>query len=361
MRVFACHLLNDYSGSPKVLMQLVKSWVRNGLEVTIVTCSGRSGFLSDLPARYNLYWYKWSANPLLRLINFFTSQVFLFMRVLRLAQPGDVVYVNTVLPFGAALAGRLKGCKVVYHVHETSVKPKILKTFLFAVVKLCATEVIYVSNYLGHQEKIPKVSTHILYNAIEQSFLDTALAKQNTEKERKHVLMISSLKAYKGVNEFVSLAQLNPQFSFRLVVNASPSEIDRFFGHAQRPANLAIYPTQRSTHVFYNWADIVLNLSRPDAWVETFGLTILEGMAYGLPAIVPPVGGITELVEEGVNGALADSRDIATLSEKLSTILNHPLLYQQMRQNAFSKLAPFKEDVFEERSLKILGCPRLTA
>jgi len=32
--------------------------------------------------------------------------------------------------------------------------------------------------------------------------------------------------------------------------------------------------------------------------VETFGLTILEGMTYKLPAIVPPVGGVIELVEE---------------------------------------------------------------
>src|SRR6218665_1017072 len=244
MRVFACHLLNDYSGSPKVLMQLVKGWVSNGLEVTIVTCSGRSGFLSGLPAHYKYYWYKWSANPVVRLVNFLISQVFLFIYVLRLAKPTDVVYVNTVLPFGAAIAGRLKGSKVLYHVHETSVKPKILKTFLFKVLELCTAEVIYVSNYLGNEEKIPNVSSHILYNAIEQSFLDIALTNQKAEKERKHVLMISSLKAYKGVHEFVALAQLNPQFRFRLVVNASQPEIDGFFGHTELPANLAIYPTQ---------------------------------------------------------------------------------------------------------------------
>ncbi len=355
MRVFACHLLNDYSGSPKVLMQLVKAWSSAGLEVTIVTCSGRRGFLSGLPAGYKFYWYNWSANPLLRLINFLISQLFLFVTVLRSAKRNDVVYVNTVLPFGAAIAGRLKGCQVFYHIHETSVKPKILKAFLFKVVKVCATEVIYVSRYLGHHEKMKEVSSHTLYNAIEQSFLDAALANQKTERERKHVLMISSLKAYKGVHEFVALAKLNPQFRFRLVVNASQPEISGFFGHEELPANLAIYPTQTNTHVFYHWADIVLNLSRPDAWVETFGLTILEGMAYSLPAIVPPVGGITELVEEGINGTLADSRDVNALSEKLRAILNNPSLYQQMSRNAFSRLSQFREDVFAARSLKILG------
>ena len=32
--------------------------------------------------------------------------------------------------------------------------------------------------------------------------------------------------------------------------------------------------------------------------IETFGLTALEAMAFGLPVIVPTVGGIAEMVEE---------------------------------------------------------------
>jgi hypothetical protein len=50
MKIYAFHLLNDYSGSPKVLRQTTwrKDWIQNGIECHIVTCSGREGFLSEI-------------------------------------------------------------------------------------------------------------------------------------------------------------------------------------------------------------------------------------------------------------------------------------------------------------------------
>ena len=68
MRVIAAHLLNDYSGSPKVLMQLLKGWTKNNIETHLYTCSGREGFLSDIPKVNNhFYWYKFAKNPFVRL------------------------------------------------------------------------------------------------------------------------------------------------------------------------------------------------------------------------------------------------------------------------------------------------------
>ena len=58
------------------------------------------------------------------------------------------------MPFGGALAGRLIGKKVIYHVHETSLKPQILKKFLRSVISLTAHEVIFVSKYLKEVESI---------------------------------------------------------------------------------------------------------------------------------------------------------------------------------------------------------------
>jgi glycosyltransferase involved in cell wall biosynthesis len=356
MKIFACHLLNDYSGSPKVLMQLVKAWTKDGIDVTVVTCSGRTGFLSDIDkVNYAHYWYKWSANSIIRLINFALSQIFLFCKLLRLAKKSDIIYVNTVLPFGAGIAGKIMGCKVIYHIHETTVKPRILKKFLFGIIKWCATDVIYVSNYLKKQENITTAKNHILYNAIETTFFDKAMTFHEKNRPYKNVLMISSLKIYKGVFEFIELAKLNSDFQFILVVNASQNEIDHFFSDTSIPANTKIYPTQTNTHSFYQWADIVLNLSQPDGWVETFGLTILEAMVYSLPTIVPPVGGITELVEDGENGYLVDSRNIDKLSEKLNQLLNNKQLYKKMQISAFTKTDMFREDNFINRNLSILN------
>ncbi len=355
MRVVAVHLLNDYSGSPKVLMQLLKGWTKKNIETHLYTCSGREGFLSDIPKVNNhFYWYRFAKNPIIRLLFLTISQLLLGLKLLFFLKKSDVLYINTVLPFGAGIVGRIRGCKVIYHIHETSVKPKILKNFLFGIVKWSATEVVYVSHFLAEQESMHK-KTNVLYNVLEKNFTTTAQQNLHTDKDTKIVLMICSLKAYKGVNEFLKLAQINSKFLFKLVVNAKQNEIDEFFIEAVLPHNFMVYPTQKDTHQFYKEASILLNLSDVNQWVETFGLTILEGMAYGLPAIVPPVGGVVELIEEGKNGFLIDSKNIELLSQRINDLLTNTTLYAKMSKDAIEKSKFFGEDYFENESTRIIS------
>lgn len=354
MRILAFHLLNDYSGSPKVLGQLIKGWVRHGIGVSLTTSSRGEGFLSGLPqVKYHSMHYRFSQNKFLRLVILALSQVLLFFRVLFTAHKSDIIYINTVLPFGAALAGKLRGCRVIYHVHETSIRPAVLKRFLFGIASVTASEAVFVSKYLADSENRFSKS-HILYNALPEGFAPEGGIRIG-EKAAKNVLMVCSLKWYKGVDEFVLLAKKNPDLNFRLVVNAGTDEINNYFKADDVPSNLEVFPVQKDVRPFYLWADIVLNLSRPDGWVETFGLTVIEAMAYGLPVIVPPVGGIAELVEDGVNGYKADSRNMNFLSAILGEMTTDILLYTRLAQGAQDKAASFSEDIFLQRSLEILG------
>lgn len=355
MRIIAVHLLNDYSGSPKVLLQALKTFTKNNIETHLFTSAKRVGFLSSIPKVNNHFFtYYFSENKLIRIFFYFFSQLILFFKLAFFLKKTDLVYVNTVLPFGASCSAKLKGCKVIYHIHETSVKPKILKSFLFNIVKGTATEVIYVSEFLVHQEAL-QLKKNVVYNVLESSFIEIANKNNALEKKEKIVLLICSLKKYKGVDEFLKLAVINPNFTFKLVVNATQKEIDNYFHTENVPPNLLIYPTQKNTHPFYQEASIILNLSDVNLWVETFGLTILEGMAYQLPAIVPPVGGVIELVEENKNGFLIDSKDIASISEKINLLFSNKELYQEMQYHAIEKSKVFSEAHFEESILKIVS------
>lgn len=356
MRIYAFHLLNDYSGSPKVLMQLVKGWLKNDIEVHLVTSSGRNGFLSDIPGvTYHHFWYKWAANPIIRLCNLMASQALLFFSLLFKVKQGDIIYINTILPFGAAFLGKLKKCRIIYHLHETTVRPAIFKKSVFGIAKIMANDVIYVSKFLSKQEHFGTSSVHTQYNAIEHQFLETAKNNRKVTKTQDKVLMVCSLKEYKGIREYLVLAGDNPQYQFRMVLNASKLEIESFFEYNSLPSNFEIFDSQTNLHPFYQWADVILNLSRPDGWVETFGLTIIEGMAYGLPAIVPPVGGITELVEEEQNGFLVDCRDRKLLNKKLNQLLENKKMYNKMAATSKKKINSFSEDVFIKHSLTILN------
>lgn len=342
-RIFAFHLLNDRSGSPKVLSQLLKHWAANDREVHLYTSGHENGFLSEIQGvQYHKGWYTFQSNPWLRLVYFTLSQIILMIRMWSNVSKNDIVYVNTVLPFGAAILGKCKGARVIYHIHESTVNPSILKSFLFKIIEKAADDIINVSQYVEQSHKISRVKNHLVYNAIENSYLENVLPK-SPSAQPKNVLMVCSLKTYKGVYEFLQLASDNGQFHFRLVFNASQIEIDAFFKNVIIPSNLTLYPSQNDLHTFYQWADVIVNLSRPDGWIETFGLTIIEGMAYGLPAIVPPIGGILEVIEDGVTGYAVDSRDRMKLNETLNAILNNNSDYTNMSSAARARLKMFTE------------------
>jgi len=83
MRIIAVHLLNDYSGSPKVLMQLLKGWSKKNLDCHLFTCSGREGFLSNIEnIKNHFYGYRFAKNPLIRMILLTTSQFQLFIKLI---------------------------------------------------------------------------------------------------------------------------------------------------------------------------------------------------------------------------------------------------------------------------------------
>jgi glycosyltransferase involved in cell wall biosynthesis len=354
MKIIAAHLLNDYTGSPKVLSQLVNGWTTNNLDVQLFINRNSEGFLNHTSSKKHYFNYTWSANKLLTLLRFMGSQTSLFIKTLRLAKKEDVVYINTVLPAGVALAAKLKGSKVIYHIHETSVKPELLKRILFKVVDFTHTKAIYVSNYLRNTESEINTKSTVIYNSLNQDFLQKAMENRTLRTELKNILMVCSHKAYKGIYEFVELAKANSNLSFSLVLSTTKQGIAKDKKLATLPENLTIYPLQKNLHPFYKKADLIMNLSKPDQWIETFGLTILEGMAYGCPAIIPNTGGITELVENGYNGYSVNPSDIHQISVLLQHLRNNRHTFNKLQTNALDKLLSFSEDKQIQQTLELM-------
>jgi glycosyltransferase involved in cell wall biosynthesis len=79
----------------------------------------------------------------------------------------------------------------------------------------------------------------------------------------------------------------------------------------------------------YAMSDIVLY---PTSGEEPFGLVPLEGMASGKPVIVTLSGGLIESVVDGVTGFLIPKEEDYLLAQRLSTLLKHPDLAEDMGQ-----------------------------
>ena len=85
--------------------------------------------------------------------------------------------------------------------------------------------------------------------------------------------------------------------------------------------------------------------------METFGLTALEAMTYGLPVIVPPAGGIAEITPDGKVGFHLDGRATAAVAEKLGALSRRPDYYAAMSRAARLHAQRFTEARLQREAL----------
>lgn len=347
-RLVCFHLLNDYSGSPKMLKTVLDGFCREGVVVDLYT-SGTYGVLDELKVHPNFrmhsYYYNFSDNPMVTLVRYLWVQLLTFIWTWRYLVTKDVVfYVNTLLPIGPALTGRMIGKRVVYHYHENADVKGAFYKFLAAGMQKLAHEIICVSGYQSQYLKRQDIVT-VVPNAIPNELLKKLHPNIDAAYNHKKVLMIGSLKEYKGTVEFVQLAVAMPEYPFVLVLNQTQENIDAFVRDKclSIPENLTIYPRQSDVAQFYNQSTVVLNLSNKELFVETFGLTALEAMSAGLPVIVPTEGGISEMVEDGVNGYKIDVQHLNKIQEAITRMLKDELLYKKLAQNALEYSRQYNE------------------
>lgn len=345
------HLLNDFSGSPKVLSQVLRAVRSNNIEIVLYTGNQTDGFLSNLTPNHHFFSYIRFKNRYFTLFSFLFSQVILFIKLLKYWHKDVTIYVNTMLPFGAGFAGKLMRKPVVYHIHETTISPRGLKLFLRKVIQFTSQKNVFVSYSLKNLESFNRISQSVVYNALPSNFAEITLNQVYSPfcKGQFNVLMISSMKAYKGVFEFIEIASklvYKNEIRFTMVLNASQNEIDALFKNIFLPANLLLYPQQKDVIPFYRNASLVLNLSRIDECLETFGLTILEALSFGIPVIVPPVGGPSEIVIDGKEGFLISSYETDAIAEKIVELSQNPETCLELSRNAKEKSLDFREEKF---------------
>lgn len=360
-KIVFVHLLNDYSGSPFVLSQVIKTLLSSKCspEIDLYVGSGGEGFLSAFENYTNTYFYRRNRSKVLTFILLFFSQSILFFKLLKYKNTNVQFYINTLLPFGAALAGWFLRKEVIYHVHETSLTPKVFKLFLREIVNITASKVIFVSQFLHSSESFKKADQFVVYNTLDDDFWRASVeAAYPFNSKIFNVLMACSLRSYKGVDEFIKIASMcadKSDIQFTLILNASENEINTYFANFKVPENLRLLGRQSNLKDYYRSANLVLNLSKPDGWIETFGLTILEAMAFGIPVIVPSIGGPPELVRDGIDGYLMSSSDWDKIGDKIKYLSMNREVCKELSISARERAGEFSTLKFQEGIEEILN------
>jgi glycosyltransferase involved in cell wall biosynthesis len=218
------------------------------------------------------------------------------------------------------------------------------KRLAMRAIHLPLTGVISVSGYgyrnFAARDLVPKQRFHVVYNAVD---VERAAAGGCTADFRQRygippgrlvVTQVSWLIPEKGVDDFVAAA--------REVIAAEPRAHFVIAGDGAHGPNLErmVQELGIAAHVTFTGpvadpladglfaaSDVVCQLSR---WEEVFGYVNAEAMACGRPLVGTRVGGIPEIIQDGITGFLVERRDVKAMAARILELLRDPDLRQRM-------------------------------
>jgi glycosyltransferase involved in cell wall biosynthesis len=75
----------------------------------------------------------------------------------------------------------------------------------------------------------------------------------------------------------------------------------------------------------------------PSIWHDPLPTVVFEAYAHGVPVVGSRMGGITEMIEDGVTGRLVPAGDEGALARALAEFVARSAMLPEMRKNAFNK------------------------
>ena len=312
------HINNDFSGSPYAMRAIIRS--HNQKDFKLMTSHQNNGFLSDFTHEKIInVGYKFHGKNFKTILSLSKYFFISFLKSFLFNNRFDTFYINTIMPWTAAVAGKLRKKKIIYHIHEFYYYPGMQSKFYIFIISKIADEIIYVSKYVQQEyhKKYPsftKIPSKVKFTPIRfKTISSNKLFLKN--KFEGPIIMICSPKKYKGIPMFAEIAKYFSSLNFILYIS-EPLEFK-----LENEKNMKIIVGKSNLIMDYRNASICLNLSQNPDWIETFGLTIWESLSQGTPVIAPNIGGPVELLnnEGGINCDTTSKQKIINSIKKILT------------------------------------------
>jgi glycosyltransferase involved in cell wall biosynthesis len=261
----------------------------------------------------------------------------------------DIVHIHTAMAPGstavrAALlcgAARARGGAVLLHVHGGRLPLWATSRGRRALLRLSlslAHEVATVSQatFESVADLIGEGRVRLVRNGVDTRLFHPADKVRTTPPV---ILYVGHLSPRKGVGDLLDAAGKLAECGLEhelVIVGGAPDE-----GAAHAVAIDAVqHPTVRyrgplapsDMPIAYRDADVLCLPS----WWEAMPLSVLEGMASGLPVVATDVGDVRTAVEHGRSGLLVRPREPDELAAALASLLKDPALRRRMGANARS-------------------------
>ena len=222
-----------------------------------------------------------------------------------------------------------------------------------AIISLAPSEKEALKNYYQVlEEKVHVIPGGVDLRVFKPKGLILSRKKTNLPLDAFVLLFVGRLEWRKGVGTLIAAARLLRERikNLRVVVVGG-----KIYGKEKNWADFKEYQRLLKKAKEEKVEDIVTFVGRVDhsklpfyycsanvlvipSYYEPFGLVALEGMACKVPVVASRVGGLSQVIEDGVSGLLFTPRNPIDLKEKILTIFGSKELADKLVENAYNKV-----------------------
>ncbi len=351
-----------YGGSGAVAAELAMALGRRGHEVHVISYSfpfRLRGYVE------NVSFHEVDLSSTYPLLEYFPYSLALAVKQheVALREQLEILHVHYAIPHAPAafLAKQMleedHEIKVVTTLHGTDITLVGLESSFFTVTKFAierSDAVTAVSSYLRDATYSEFGCTgcriEVIPNFVSLEEYHPALLPDSTECARisplghRTLVHISNFREVKRVPDVVRVfAKVRERIPATLVLAGDgPQRPDA----EQEAVRLGVTSDVR----FLGKVDAVAELLRAaDLYLlpsrsESFGLSALEAMACGVPVLATKVGGLPEVVKDGVTGVLMPLGDLEGMAQKALELLTDDALYVSMSRACVERARQFDTD-----------------
>ncbi|MBA2503857.1 MAG: glycosyltransferase family 4 protein [Pyrinomonadaceae bacterium] len=278
----------------------------------------------------------------------FVPETIRFRQIIRRHQI-DLVHTNMEVVLQSGLAARLAGVPSVYHVRGTSfATPRRVCDLVAGAIDRFADKIIVISRAVGEifYERDIRSKVSVIYNSLDPRAFDTVnpvgVAKLRNELSGGEaaaplVATVGRINPRKGLECFVEASSLvarsHPAARFAIVGDAAHQTEHEYLARLQGLARdigvsdrLVIAPARRNIAELMTAVDLFVMTTLN----EGFGRVAIEAMAARRAVVASNVGGLPEIVEEGVTGRLVPPNDREAFAAAISELLTERELLRRM-------------------------------
>lgn len=289
----------------------------------------------------------------------------LYIHLFRLLPQFDIVHAHWLLPQGIVQSFFKKPYIVTGHGGDvTSLNKGIFRKLKIRCLKR-AKQVTVVSEHLKSrvQELVPEINPYVISMGVDLSKFGKQYYVPNYfgQGDKKVVLFVGRLAEKKGVKYLIRAME---QIDAMLVIIGDGPLRDELERQGEKVNTLTGWSkviflgakTHEELKVIYASADVFVcpSITAQDGDQEGFGLVMLEAMASGLPVVASNSGGITQLIEDGVNGFLCEEKNVKQLADGMNSVVNDSEFYHQIAGNMKKAIEQYDYTTIGKKYVEVL-------